>query len=621
MKNYIKNSSKPKNLLTASLYVFIITIALISYGYRFPSANNIIEVPPIIALLDPELYKNDYYIQDTLQITPRYYYQYFVYLLAKSGLGIPRAYFLSYLLSFSSFVLGLYALGERFSKSKLSAAALVFLGLFTINGTVGYVSLFRTEPIPAVLAMGLSIWGVYFCLSKRWIPGYFLFGLACLIQFLVGFLPGLLMIPLLILDAKKTNNFVKFIAPLMLLGAFACLIYLPMALSGNTGSGKISDREFIFLYGYIRQPHHILPSAFAPQNWRSFFCLMFSGIIFIKISDSLSSEDKTRFLWIISASLVALFLAYICVEVFPIALIAKLQLARTTPFAQLIVLIVLSVLINEHYKQRHLSACILILLLPIAQNGAILLFLLAFGLLILKTSDRLDILRHRPLTFLALFGSIIFLIFYPHPSSFLEIFDRVFLKFFLLIILLYPFLAEEFAVDSKKNQVITYGLSILSFAFVSLGLLKILPNGLSSFVRSQIVIEQPATDDLTKLALRFRGQSHKDALVLTPPSSTRFRFYSQRSVVFNFYCSPYTDGGLIEWKKRLGAIVGVIRPPLSLRNIDGFYRRLNEAELTQIAKTYGAGYILTRSSWHPNLKGAIVARQGDWIIYQIANNS
>ena len=228
----------------------VIASALLIYGYSFPSANNIIEIPPVIALLNPELFKNDYYVQDTLQVTPRYYYQYLVFLIAKLGLGITATYFFLYVLAFSSFVVGLYTIGRRLGRSELSGASLVFLALFTVRGTVGYVSLFRTEPIPAVLAMGLSIWGIYFGLYKRWNLGYLFLGMASMIQFLVGFLPGLLLAPVLLFDCQKKRQIKEAIVPLLILLIFASFIYLPMVLSGNTGSGTISDKEFVFLYGY-----------------------------------------------------------------------------------------------------------------------------------------------------------------------------------------------------------------------------------------------------------------------------------------------------------------------------------------------------------------------------------
>ncbi len=624
MANQIKSYSKTNWLLKSFLYAFIIAIALLIYGYHFPSSNNLIEIPPVLALINPELYKNDYYVRELLQITPRYYYQYLIYLTtAKLGLDLYFTYFLYYVIAFSSFIVGVYALGKRFGQSQLAASVLVFLAFSSFGGTVGYVSLFRAEPIPAVLAMGLTIWGFYFGFIQRWKTSYLFFGLACLVQFLIGVLPGLLMMPLLIVDAKKNNNFAKIIPPLFILGIFAFSIYLPMKISGNTSSGLISNQEFIYLYGYLRHPHHIIPSHFPIQNWRSFIFLMASGVLCIKSSDSLHSEDKQRLLIVILTSLFTLLIGYIFVEIYPVALIAKLQLARTTPFAQLMIIIAISVLIKEHYRQKNLAICILLLVTLINKNGTILLFLVTLGLVVLKKINKLRLLRSRLITGIIILSSLLFLALYPSPASPTVAFNRIVLKIILFLVLAFPFFIEEFEQLGRLIKTMVYPLAIVSWMFLMLGLLGSLPENLSKFVQSQISgtrSQVTPKDQVTRLALRFREQSEEDALILTPPSLTKFRFYSQRSTVYTFYSFPYTDRGVQEWANRLEAILGKIQPPLSHRNLDMLYRNRSSFELVKAARQFGANYVLTRSDWHSNLE-KIVDREGKWVIYKITSDN
>jgi hypothetical protein len=158
MSNFQKLDWKIKTCL----HVLMIIVTLMAYGYQLMSANLISHIPYIETLLNPELYKSDFFVQEALQFSPRFYYQQIIASTIKLGLSLPLTYFLYYTLAFSSFIWGLYALGIKFGKSKLSAAALAFLGLFVIDGTVGVVDLFRTEPIPPVLAMGITIWGLYY---------------------------------------------------------------------------------------------------------------------------------------------------------------------------------------------------------------------------------------------------------------------------------------------------------------------------------------------------------------------------------------------------------------------------------------------------------------------------
>ncbi|MFP4575284.1 MAG: DUF6798 domain-containing protein [Coleofasciculus sp.] len=615
MKKLSKNA-----LLTTCLWIFILSASLIAYGYKFPSSNNLIEVPPVLSLLNPDLYPKDFYVQDTLQITPRYYYQYLMYFTAKVGLGLPLTYFLYYLISFSSFILGLYALGKRFSDARLPATVLAFLGLVAVDGTIGYVSLFRSEPIPAIFAMGLTIWGIYFCFCKRWILGYLFFGLACIIQFLVGIIPGLLMAPMLFIEAKRTNKLPSILFTFLTLGILACLVYVPMVVSGNTGTGIIDNAEFVYLYGHIRQPHHIIPSSWPTRLWRNLVLFMAGGLLCIKSSESLSSEDKFNLVIVIFTSFFAILLGYLFVEIYPLSLFAKLQLARTTPFAQLMVLIAISLLVYEHYQQGNRAVSLLLLITPILHNGAILLFCVAVGLIILKAKNSFQLVQSRKVTWITVFVLLLLFAFYPPPSSLTEALNRVFWKSALFFVLASPFIWEEFFLATRRIKIITTSaLAFTSCTFLGLGLWEVLPGNLSDFFQKRITLYQVPGDSLTKLALRFRQESSPDALVLSPPSLTKFRFYSQRSLVFTFNSSPYTDSGLREWANRIETVLGATKPPLSWHNVDALFQKRSSSELVTIARKFDANYILTRSDWHANIPGVVVDREWKWVLYKIDN--
>jgi hypothetical protein len=611
-----KNNSRQERFIDLSIYLLIIIVALFIYGYRFPSSNNLVEVPPVFTLLDSELYQKDFFVLESLKKTPRYYYQYLIYFLSQTGFGVARTYFLCYLLSFASFILGLYWLGQKVGRSKLSGSALVFLGLFTVDGTVGYVSLFRNEPIPAIFAMGLAIWGIYFCFDKRWNLGYFLFGLAALLQFLIGILPGILIFPWLAIEAKKAKSIWKAISPLLILVILALIIYLPMVLSGNLGGDAIDNREFIEIYGYLRHPHHIIPSSFPRKEWRNFIGFMLAGIFFIRITDSLRSQDKIKLFSVICITFLALLIGYLFVEIYPLSFVAKLQLARTTPFAKLMVLIGLSVLINEQYRQRNLGVCLLLLVTPIVNNGGTLLLFLAMIWIGLKATNNLTIIQSKLVLVITIIISLL-LLFFLIPTESATIAEQIIWKPMFFLILALPFIGEEIFSFSQKFKIIVYSLTSFSLLFLSLGLLKLLPETLSDLVYNKISIVLKESSELDRLALRFREKSSKDALVLTPPSQTEFRFYSQRSVVFNFASFPYTNQGIQEWKNRLAAIAKINLEKVSRDDLDWYYRKRSPTELINIAKQYDADYILTRSDWHRDIKGSLFDREGKWILYKI----
>ena len=388
-KNYLSMIFSASNLrkqpfFSLATYITVIIASLLAYGYKLASSNIYNQVPAIISLLNPELYNNDFYLQEMTQFTPRYYYYYLIYWGVKLGFSLPWVCFGLYVIAFGSFLIGLYNIGKIFNQSRLSATVFTFLGFAaTLNGRIGHADLFRTDPLPATLAMGLVVWGFYFCFRQKWILGYFFFGLTCLLQFLVGALPGILMAIPLLISGIKNKSFKQIFFSFFALGICASLVYVPMLLIGNTNSGTISNEEFVYLYGYIRHPHHLIFSGFGltgSRGWLNFILFTVGGLLCIKNSKSLKQEVKLQLAIVILVSCFLLVINYVFVEVYPLNFIAKLQFARTTPFAQLMILLAIVALVDEEYSKGNIPVAFLLIITPILRGAGVLLLILGVSL-------------------------------------------------------------------------------------------------------------------------------------------------------------------------------------------------------------------------------------------------
>ncbi|NEP75316.1 MAG: hypothetical protein F6K25_27410 [Okeania sp. SIO2G4] len=601
-----------------AIYILVITGSLILYGYSFNSSNLSNGIPYIQAFIDPEFYSKDFYVQEFLNFTPRYYYQKLISLTASLGLGLSLTYLLYYIMAFSSLVTSLYFIGKKFSHSILSGALLTFLVLNThsLEATVGYTSIFRNEPISSIFAMGLAIWGIYYCFCNNWFRGYLFFGFACLLQFLVGFLPGCLFIPILLRYAHKNHSLKTLIISLVIFVGFACLVYVPMKLTGTTNSEILSDSEFIYWYGYIRHPHHIIPSRFLIQEWKSFIFYITGTFLLIQTSDLLTSDDKKNLCLIIYLTLLALAVNYVFVEVYPISLFAKLQLARTTPFAKIVILIVTSVAVTQYYQKGNLAICLLLLFIPTiptTNNNGMLFFSVVLTIVILQTFDLLKLTRTRLFTSLAIIGLLSWIIFNAPAASISTILEIIFLQLLSLGILSIPFLLQEKQLLLKKfnlriNAAI-YTSAIFSVIYFYLGFVQLLPKRLPQINYSQIPSH--------RLALNFRNLTSKDSLILIPPSQHKFRLYSQRSVVFSFKSFPFTDKGIKQWSERYNILVDLEwEKRIIFPNLDLKYQNLSNEEIIRIAKDFGADYILTKTNWHSNLPLEKLIEDEKWVIYK-----
>lgn len=596
-----------------SIYTFVIIGSLIAVGYKFPIGGNFPELPQIQHLLNPELYKNDYHVQEMVKFNPRYYYYYIIYLLSNLGTGIPLAHFIYQFLAFGSFILACYAIIQIYTNSKLAAAAMTFLCIAAAFTDVGNTLIFSTKSVSSTFAMAFAIWGIYFSLLRKWLTGYFFFGLGCLLQFLVGLLPGLMMLPVLAIECARRRKFKTLILSIVLLAVMASIVYVPMLLAGTTSTQTIDNAEFVFIHAKVRNPHHILPSNWPIGNWFNFICFIIGGLLCIKNTDLLEKEDKFNFYIIVGTSIFALLLNYLFVDVYPLAFIAKIQLARTVPFAQLIIFIAVSLTIDQLYQQKKIAiALLLLIILTLPFRGIIFL-----GLSVWQTINYVFIKRYTGFLWVLTVATLIFSLIYPLTDSWEIIGDRIISIPIFFLMLTWPFILQKTAVSTAIKQTSTHILALATTATLVLGVAGILPKPMLDIFQTRININAIPSDDLSRLALRFSQISSQDALVLIPPSVTSFQYFSQRAIVVNFKNFPLTEKGIKEWRNRMETVLGVPLNPQMIWGGNDLFSRRRSADLVKVARNYNADYILTRSDWHPNIEGKVAHEEGKWILYKI----
>jgi hypothetical protein len=598
-----------------SLYTFAIIGSLMATGYIFPIGGNFPEVPPIQFMLNPELYKNDYYVQEMVKFNPRYYYYYIIYLLANLGTSIPLAHFIYQFLAFGSFILACYAIINIYTNSKLPAAAMAFLCIAASFTDVGNTLIFSTKSVPSTFAMGFAIWGIYFSLRQKWLTGYLFFGLGCLLQFLVGLLPGLMMLPVLVIESVRQRNFKTLILAIALLAAMASIVYVPMLLTGTTSTHTIDNAEFVYIHAKVRNPHHILPSNWDVGNWFNFICFIIGGLLCIKNAELLRKEDKVNFYVIVGTSIFALFLNYIFVEVYPLAFIAKLQLARTVPFAQLIIFIAVCLTIDILYREKRIAISLLLLVvLTLPFRGIIFL-----GLSVWQTKKYVFPKRYNILLWILAVGTVIFSLIYPVTDSWEIMGDRIISIPVLFSILAFPFILEETSLATSIKQTLTHTLALITTATLVFGVAGILPKPILNVFQTRVNINALSSDDLSRLAVRFSQISSRDSLVLIPPSVTSFQFFSERAIVVNFKNFPFTEKGIKEWQNRMEAVLGVPLNPQMIWGGNDLFIRRSSADLVKVARNYHADYILTRTDWHPNIDGEIADKKANGYCIKLDN--
>jgi hypothetical protein len=122
-----------------------------------------------------------------------------------------------------------------------------------------------------------------------------------------------------------------------------------------------------------------------------------------------------------------------------------------------------------------------------------------------------------------------------------------------------------------------------------------------------------------------RGHTPTDALFVVPPGEQAFRLVAQRAIVINFKGVPQLAGQLPEWRDRLRAVLAMnnlsdLPQPFdrTLAAIDARYQSLPDGYLADVARRYGARYVLIGRSM---TIGTLVHAVGCYCLYDLSDLS
>ena len=344
-------------LFTSKIFkiiLFVSTIAIIAFisnPYSYGHSNHGQELPPVLALIFGDLYLNDFAVQSYLEINPRYFWQLLLVSLNNLfGLQIDESLMLINMFSTLSFVSAIFCISSLLSKDATQSTDNKYK-LFYIAAYVSALALlpllswgtkiFIIEAIPSTLAMGISVWTLYFALRNDWFTAFIFAGLSILIHFLVGLFAGLVILPFFALYAFKNFKLVKFFFCVVIWLIPAFYIYLNM-LALETES--IYQYDLFEVFGLYRVPHHWVPSTGSIFRWLSDLMLLLGGLYsFKRLYDiGFNKNILLLFLSIILVSLSGLFLNYFFVEFYRSEFIGKLQFQRILPFGHLAIFFLIS---------------------------------------------------------------------------------------------------------------------------------------------------------------------------------------------------------------------------------------------------------------------------------------
>jgi hypothetical protein len=591
--------------------------------YEFPNGSHAQEIPPILARLDQGLFTRDFAVRSFLEPTPRAAYQQLIAALAQLGIAIPVVYLVLQIAALTAAVGAAFALGFHVRRSwnvySAAAFAIPFSFLMAAVNSRGWnVPLLDAgSAVPSTFAMPFALWGWYLGCRRRWGAALALFGLAAILQVLVGLLPVLLLAPVIVTDVRRLRRQPRH-ARSLYMGltvwiASLLVVVAPMWLSSTNGG--ITAAELIRVFGKVRAPHHWLPSSAGSGFWLNQAAFWAAGLLLAGVTPRTGLPGRLRLIALLVLPATALLMGatYVFVEQLPVAFVAKLQLQRVLPFAALaIVSIVAWHSAQALHERRYLLALALVLApLPVG-HGATLLFI-ALGIQVARRVGAPRLLDPVMLAGVVAIGM--------QPG---DGFPNVPLIFgFAGIFVLAA--AVLIRVPHRAARVVSAGAAAMVIIATSAVLIHPKPTGhpiVDRFIRNGPAVDRgkEVSDTVRRIAAVVAAHVPATGLLLDPPlpSLGFIPLLARRSVVLTWGTTPYTDDGIAEWGRRLDDLLAAHHErALSGEQIALEWSRRSGTDLVTIAHRYGAEFVLTRDAWQDGLPGVRVGHEFGWSLWQL----
>lgn len=588
---------------------------VLTNGLFYPWLTSAFDDTPILALTDPTLYKRDFYIQEMLQFTPRFYYQRMVAAVTLTvGSMVTAQAFFGFVTNGVS-VLALLALGRALKIGVVASGALAFLMLTVASGTLGnyFQIVTLVTPTPAAMAGAIMACGLPFLVKRRWNWAFFFFALSCLLQVLVGLFAMLLAAPALLIDVHRAGwaGGKRLLVPTMFGAVGVGAVIGPIWLSQTSGSSLISAREFVQIFARNGFPFHILPSAWPADMWLGATLFYAGGLTFLRTTGALSRSWLLALYFAVAIGAACIVFNALGTSWFPMSAAVKLHLPRATPYTQAAVLIGLSVAFGAAiFERRFFAAAVLAASASIPMAGAALLVIARYW----RQLCAIRGLRGHGKHFIALLVGLLAMSSLLSIDQFSTIVLRAIRKTGLFLALILP--ALIFAIESSRRRA-SIAIVLATSLWLSMGvaLARAYPSPLQAVFDRLIRLDESRIKDPYDLARIVRTETPKDALFVVPPQFMLFRLIAQRAVVADIGTFPHTDAGILEWRRRVEALLDqpFVGTWYDRTLVEEWYRGRPLAELLTVARSFDADYVVTHERWHHPAPEDIAYRAGPWV--------
>lgn len=357
-------------------------------------------------------------------------------------------------------------------------------------------------------------------------------------------------------------------------GAIFALLALPVILyltAFERDAGPAPDGTFLAM-ARMRLPHHFFPSTWPLEGWLGLGGLVVLFFVSLPAVADRELADRSRLL--VVGLLGLLGASFLFVEVWPVTWVAKFQFARLTVFLRFLCVLAASVWIERNVRSASRARASESLALLTATLGP---HLAALSVLV-SASRAAGALARKTLVATGLIALVAALAWRPAGGL---------LALFPLLVLLDALL--------RRSQWAEQRCGILAVAWLVV-LFGLWAKQLDPGFRLEWTGPH---NEFARAGEWIRRNTPRDVLFLSPPQLGGFCFFARRSTVVDFHRNPFSEGAIVEWRRRLAELIDEpVFDCQGLRECNRLLERfsgLPAESYERLAARYGAEYLLVRS--------------------------
>ncbi len=610
---------------SALLLVGLALLVVERRGYMFVGSAATVLVLLIRHAMNPALLAGDWFLS-----LPGVYHRNFVRLVAflASRTSLESVFLVGHVVSMGLILLGLSRLARTLFPRRqgvflLSVALLVGWGSAGLGENVLIDVIFTA----AAFASGIALLGIAEFVAGRPVRAAFLLGVATAFHLLVGGVAMLAVAVALAAGSFRPRGLRTLAESLAAYLVFASFTLVPIVLLRGRLPAVLSSAEYLAYFVGIRHPY-LRASSWSIAEWTTFlfpFALgmwaargalrrepgagagagAVAGAAVVRAGGAGAAVAGADAAAIRRAGGFVGAMALVClasvffVEVVPVKEAAQLELFRDTFFARAIAVLFAAAYLLGRDEHARWPARLLLFLLVAATGHRLMI---PAALLLLATDRNLPriVAAGAGLLGVAIAVAAIARRFVPGvPEVFAIPGDQIMRAIVPMGILIVVSLA---AGNARLGSAGLGGVTLRGARLAS-GALAVLvvaaaQDVATGSVRARIRTTIPASipleiADWARACDWVRRETPRGATFVTPPYRSGFRLLAERPMVADFKDNPFTDAGLVEWRRRLEELAG--GRPLACSGFEECepllregYASLDAAALRAIGARYGA---------------------------------